>query len=160
MKFKVGQIWETRNEKGRGMIEAIADYQADYPIRFRWLDPMPEFAASRPRKFGDESNREDLFRADGGINLMSADPKPSEWDLVRLVEPDAVPAEDGKASQAEEPIGVRLDYESAEVFDLAEGFAKIAAQCRPDLPATDIARCAFDLAEAMIAEQEKRGYKR
>jgi hypothetical protein len=157
IEFKVGQIWETRNEKARGVIESVAEYATDYPIKLTWHEPLPDFVAERPKKLEDSSW--DLFRADGGLNFASADPKPSEWDLVRLVQPDAIPV-----PPAAEPLGVyeqwEADQKAEQITDMAYDFAKIGAKDRPDLGAEDIVRCAFDMSEAFVAEQIKRGYRK
>lgn len=166
--FKAGQIWETRNEKARGTIESIADYPSDYPIKFVWDDPLPDFVADRPILNNDNSHRFDLFQANGSISMMGSKAL-DQWDLVRLVEPKPdIPRYDLETDRIiAEEAGIDDDDDTAwealekrgQINAMAVSFAEIAAQARPDLPAADIARCAFDLAEAMIAEQIKRGYR-
>jgi hypothetical protein len=168
--FKVGQVWETRNEKGRGAIAEISGYNTDYPIKFVWDEPLPGFVQDRPVTLDDEAaHRWDLFRADGGFSMVGSTHN-SEWDLVRLVE---TPAPVIKRYDMEtdriiaEEAGINDDDDTAwealekrgHINAMAVSFAEIGAQARPDLPAADIARCAFDLAEAMITEQIKRGYR-
>jgi hypothetical protein len=168
IEFKVGQIWETRNEKARGVISEISSYKTAYPIKLFWDAPYPDFVQERPVTLDDEeAHRWDLFRADGRFS-MEGSTVHIQWDLVRLVEtpePDIRRYDletdriiEEQASNPQYDVDKRLE-DRATTCMIAYDFAKIAAQARPDLPAKDIARCAFDLAEAMISEQGRRGYR-
>lgn len=161
-KFKVGQIWETRNGIQRAQIYEVADHGGEYPIGFEWLEPFPRHLADNPN-----SEKKDRCQANGSAAIVGCErSEGDDLDLVRLVEP--MPSSEDIAKAAAEMRAVaEFDRVKAgemevswQICGLAEQFALAALAKRdPDIDTPEeFAREAFDLAEALVAEQTKRGY--